>query len=97
MDLRLLSLYLHAEEDEVLATKGILSWRALSVFFSAYTSETSNFHFIPVIPLYYLFINDLVNLTNQPNKQFTFLMQKRFKKIFAGLPIFENLKYTNNK
>ena len=55
MDLRLL-LYLHADEDEVLTTNGILSWRASSVFFSAYTSEASNFHFIPVIPLYYLFM-----------------------------------------
>ena len=31
MDLRLLSLYLQAEEDEVLATNGVLSWRASSV------------------------------------------------------------------
>ena len=71
MDLRLLFLYLHADEDEVLTTNGILSWRASSVFFSAYTSEASNFHFIPVIPLYYLFINDLVKLTKQPPNQRT--------------------------
>ena len=71
MDLRLLFLYLHPEEDEVLTANGILSWRASSVFFSAYTSEASNFHFIPVSPLYYLFINDLVKLTNHPPKQTT--------------------------
>ena len=85
MDLRLLSLYLYAEEDEVLATNGVLSWWASSVFFSAYTSHTSNFPFIPVIPLYYLFINELVNLTNQPRKQLYISYAKElFKHFFAG-------------
>lgn len=80
MELQLLSFYLHTEGDKVLTTNGILFQRASLVFFSASTPEAGNFHFTPIIPLHCLFINNLLNLANQPNN-ITFLMQELFKKV----------------